>query len=303
MSDPVDEHLDKAFASLEDFTVRELMATSEALERRRDSLRDFASIFRQVADARGESWGTDLPRFHLGECVSRADDSSPCRLRMRRPRFGAMCAMRWPSGIRNSPPPFRNPPAPPSLRLVRRLTASLPHRLIHGRRVDMPGAGPEVLIRADVSASASKSPTEEDDVPVSESFTKLKSQVEEADESIKAAASQDKAAVEAKADEARKRAATRAADLRARGQEASDEAQANWQRIQDDWNQHTQRMHERIDAKKAEVKADMAESDAEWAEADAAYAIEFAAEAVDEALYAVLASVRARKDAEIAASS
>jgi hypothetical protein len=74
MSDPVDEHLDKAFASLEDFTVRELMATSEALERRRDSLRDFASIFRQVADARGESWGTDLPRFHLGECVSRADE-------------------------------------------------------------------------------------------------------------------------------------------------------------------------------------------------------------------------------------
>jgi hypothetical protein len=54
--------------------VRELEATSEALERRKDSLRNFASIFRNVADARGESWGTDIPRFHLRERVSRADE-------------------------------------------------------------------------------------------------------------------------------------------------------------------------------------------------------------------------------------
>ena len=54
-------------------------------------------------------------------------------------------------------------------------------------------------------------------MPVSENFTKLKSQVEAADESIKAAASQDKAAVEAKVDEARKRAEGRAAEMRASG--------------------------------------------------------------------------------------
>jgi len=72
MSD-VDKHLDKAFASLDDVPVRELVATSEALERRKDSLRDFASIFRNVADARQGGWDSSLPRFHLGQAVSCAD--------------------------------------------------------------------------------------------------------------------------------------------------------------------------------------------------------------------------------------
>ena len=70
----VDKHLDKAFASLDDLSLRELEATAEALERRRDGLGKFSSIFRNVAHARGESWGTDLPRFHLRESVSRADE-------------------------------------------------------------------------------------------------------------------------------------------------------------------------------------------------------------------------------------
>lgn len=50
------------------------MATSEALERRKDGLCNFASIFRNVADSRRQSWGTDIPRFHPPENVSRADD-------------------------------------------------------------------------------------------------------------------------------------------------------------------------------------------------------------------------------------
>jgi hypothetical protein len=74
MSDRVGKHLDKAFASLDDVPVRELVATSEALERRKDGLRDFASIFRNVADARQGGWDSSLPRFHLGEAVSRADE-------------------------------------------------------------------------------------------------------------------------------------------------------------------------------------------------------------------------------------
>jgi hypothetical protein len=74
VSDPADEHLDAAIASMDDLTVRELQATAELLERRRDGLRNFASIFRGVAHARGESWGTDVPRFHLGQAVSRADE-------------------------------------------------------------------------------------------------------------------------------------------------------------------------------------------------------------------------------------
>ena len=51
MSGPLDEHLDRAIAALDDLTVRELDATSEALERRKDGLGKFASIFRNVADA------------------------------------------------------------------------------------------------------------------------------------------------------------------------------------------------------------------------------------------------------------
>jgi hypothetical protein len=54
--------------------VRELEATSEVLERRRHALRDFASIFRQVANAREGGRSTDLPRFHLRENVRSGDE-------------------------------------------------------------------------------------------------------------------------------------------------------------------------------------------------------------------------------------
>jgi hypothetical protein len=64
----------RRFASLDAIPVRELELTAEALERRRDGLGKFSSIFRNVAQARGESWGTDLPRFHLRDYVSRADE-------------------------------------------------------------------------------------------------------------------------------------------------------------------------------------------------------------------------------------
>jgi plasmid stabilization system protein ParE len=65
MSDAVERHLDEAFAFLDDVPVRELEATAEALERRKDCLGDFPGIFSNVADAREGGWGTDLPRFHL----------------------------------------------------------------------------------------------------------------------------------------------------------------------------------------------------------------------------------------------
>jgi hypothetical protein len=41
---------------------------------RKDRLGDFSSIFPNVADAREGGWSTSLPRFHLGEAVSRADE-------------------------------------------------------------------------------------------------------------------------------------------------------------------------------------------------------------------------------------
>ena len=80
MSDAVDKHLDEAIAALDDIPVSELEATADAIGSRRHSLFEFASIFRNVADARGESWGTDIPRFHLRENVSRADEELIARI-------------------------------------------------------------------------------------------------------------------------------------------------------------------------------------------------------------------------------
>jgi hypothetical protein len=80
VSDSVDEHIAAAFASLDDLTVRELEATAEVLEHRRDGLRAFAGIFRNVAGAREGGWSTDLPRYHLGEAVSRADEDLAGRI-------------------------------------------------------------------------------------------------------------------------------------------------------------------------------------------------------------------------------
>lgn len=138
---------------------------------------------------------------------------------------------------------------------------------------------------------------------VSDSFSELRTQIEQADESVKAAAAQDRAALETKLAAARKRADAHAAELRARGQEASEEAGANWQKLQSDWDAHNRRMHQRIDAKKAAFKADVAADDAEFAEADALFAIDFAAEAIDEAQYAVLAALHARMDAQVLAGA
>lgn len=73
MSDPVDKHLGKAVACLDDLTARELEATAEALESRRHPLHDFSSIFRGVADAREGGWDSSA-HFHLGQCVMRAED-------------------------------------------------------------------------------------------------------------------------------------------------------------------------------------------------------------------------------------
>ena len=75
MSDAIDRHLAEALASLEAVPVRELEATAEALEHRRDGLRGFAGIFRDVAHARVGGWDTSLSRFHLGQAVSRADEA------------------------------------------------------------------------------------------------------------------------------------------------------------------------------------------------------------------------------------
>ena len=85
ISDPVDEHLDKALASLNDLTVRELEATSDALERRKDGLGKFASTFPQVAHAREGGWGRIFPTSPVGSVSPVPTRSSPRRSQMLRP--------------------------------------------------------------------------------------------------------------------------------------------------------------------------------------------------------------------------
>jgi hypothetical protein len=144
---------------------------------------------------------------------------------------------------------------------------------------------------------------EVDAMTASDSFTKLKEQVEKAQRDVNAAVSQDMAELQAKLDETRKSADDHAAELRAKTRVSGDQAEGHWQEVQGDWDQHIQRMRERIDAKKAVHDAKVAEEDAEWAEADALDAIDFASSAVEEAEYAMLDAIRARKDADVLAAS
>jgi hypothetical protein len=97
MSDALDEHLDKAFASLDDISVRELEATAEALERPRDVLGRFSSVFRDVAFAR-EAAGTGAwPASTCAATSSVAEKTSSSGSRRPRRPSGAPYATLLPS--------------------------------------------------------------------------------------------------------------------------------------------------------------------------------------------------------------
>jgi uncharacterized protein (DUF2342 family) len=74
VSDAVDEHVAQALASLADVSARQLHATAEALERRRSGLRDFASMFRDVAHSREFGSAPKLADFHLRQSVEYGGD-------------------------------------------------------------------------------------------------------------------------------------------------------------------------------------------------------------------------------------
>jgi hypothetical protein len=80
VSDALDKHVANALAALDDVSVRQLHATAEALGRRRNGLRDFAGVFREVAWSRENDSDPHLARFHVREFVSRADDDLVARL-------------------------------------------------------------------------------------------------------------------------------------------------------------------------------------------------------------------------------
>jgi hypothetical protein len=74
VSDAIDKHIAKAFASLDDVPKRELEATSEALTFHRHPLHDFSGVFYEVAWTREEGSDPHLARFHVRQFASRADD-------------------------------------------------------------------------------------------------------------------------------------------------------------------------------------------------------------------------------------
>jgi len=80
VSDAIDKHIAKAFASLADVPKRELEATAEALTSRRHPLHDFSSVFRQVAQSRENDSEPSIARFHVNQAISRADDDLLARL-------------------------------------------------------------------------------------------------------------------------------------------------------------------------------------------------------------------------------
>jgi hypothetical protein len=74
LSDTFDEHLAQALASLADVGTRQLHATAEALERRRNGLPDFVSVFRDVAYSRELGSAPKLADFHLRQAVKYGGD-------------------------------------------------------------------------------------------------------------------------------------------------------------------------------------------------------------------------------------
>jgi hypothetical protein len=93
MSDTVDEHVAQALASLADVSARQLHATAEALERRRNGLRDFVSVFRDVAYSRELGSAPKLASTYARPS-STAGMSLPNRSPAPRRRFGDTCARR-----------------------------------------------------------------------------------------------------------------------------------------------------------------------------------------------------------------
>jgi hypothetical protein len=132
-----------------------------------------------------------------------------------------------------------------------------------------------------------------------DSFDKLSEKIDDAKRNIRDAASESEAELKAKVEEARKNADDRAAELSAKRQASADQAEAHWQQIQTDWDQHRQNIRRRIDEAKADQDLEDAELRAEWAEGDARDAIDFAANAIDEAKYAMLDAILASKDVKV----
>jgi len=106
MSDAVDNHLAKALASLADVSARQLHATA-GRSGGGGGCRTSPASSATSAYSRESGSAPKLADFHLRQAVKRGGDDLAGRIEMPRHPSGGTCATRWPSGMRNSPPPFR----------------------------------------------------------------------------------------------------------------------------------------------------------------------------------------------------
>jgi len=92
-----DKDVEKALASLEDLSARELEVTGEKLARRRDGLRAFGPVFADVARKR-RGGPADNARFQLKTAIARVDERLAEQSKVLRHPSGRMCVTPWPSG-------------------------------------------------------------------------------------------------------------------------------------------------------------------------------------------------------------
>ena len=136
-----------------------------------------------------------------------------------------------------------------------------------------------------------------------ERFSQLTDQVEQAERNIRSAVAEDHATLQARLDGARRDADERSNQLRARIAESAEGAARTddrWQELHRSWEQHVERVRQRVAEHKAGREANRAERDAQRAEADALDALVFAAAVIEESRYAVLCAALARLTADAA---
>jgi hypothetical protein len=145
---------------------------------------------------------------------------------------------------------------------------------------------------------------EEVEMALSDQLTKLAARAKEAEDHAAAAKQKARADLEQDVEQSRAAAQTQADSLRDAAEAHRGRISAWWHDVQRTWNEHVAKVHDNIEAKKAEVDSDRAEAYADDAEEDAAFAINYAYAAIDEAEYAVLDATLARVKAdELAASA
>jgi len=132
---------------------------------------------------------------------------------------------------------------------------------------------------------------------VTESFAKLKTEIDKAESAVKAAGEEDQAEIQTKVEDARRQADSRAAELRTKTGDAATEGDSHWHKMQAEWGRHVNGVHQRMDSAKTEVDRDVAVRHATEAYDDAIDAIAFAQSAIAEAEYATLEAMRAEKNA------